>query len=89
MTRTQALTAIVFPLALAMAADDARNNEILRDILQDAARPSAAADQRKINPHSPGRYRTNGVVSNMPEFATAFSCRGSAPMVSQPVCRVW
>jgi putative endopeptidase len=43
----------------------------------------------KINPHSPGRYRTNGVVSNMPEFATAFSCQGGAPMVSQPVCRVW
>jgi endothelin-converting enzyme/putative endopeptidase len=43
----------------------------------------------KINPHSPGRYRTNGVVSNMPEFATAFSCQAGAPMVSQPVCRVW
>jgi putative endopeptidase len=43
----------------------------------------------KTNPHSPGRYRTNGVVSNMPEFAKAFSCQPSAPMISQPVCRVW
>jgi endothelin-converting enzyme/putative endopeptidase len=43
----------------------------------------------KTNPHSPGRFRTNGVVSNMPEFAKAFSCPGNAPMVSQPVCRVW
>jgi endothelin-converting enzyme/putative endopeptidase len=43
----------------------------------------------KTNPHSPGRYRANGVVSNMPEFAQAFSCQGTAPMVSQPVCRVW
>jgi putative endopeptidase len=43
----------------------------------------------KINPHSPGRYRTNGVVSNMPEFANAFSCKAAAPMVSQPVCKVW
>jgi len=43
----------------------------------------------KTNPHSPGKFRTNGVVSNMPEFAKAFSCPGSAPMVSQPVCRVW
>jgi predicted metalloendopeptidase len=43
----------------------------------------------KTNPHSPGRYRANGVVSNMPEFARAFSCQGTAPMVSQPVCRVW
>jgi endothelin-converting enzyme/putative endopeptidase len=43
----------------------------------------------KTNPHSPGRFRANGVVSNMPEFAKAFSCPGSAPMVSQSVCRVW
>jgi endothelin-converting enzyme/putative endopeptidase len=43
----------------------------------------------KTNPHSPGRYRTNGVLSNMPEFATAFSCKADAPMVRQPVCRVW
>jgi endothelin-converting enzyme/putative endopeptidase len=43
----------------------------------------------KTNPHSAGKFRTNGVVSNMPEFAKAFSCPGSAPMISQPVCRVW
>jgi len=43
----------------------------------------------KTNPHSPCKFRTNGVVSNMPEFAKAFSCQGNAPMVSQPVCRVW
>ena len=43
----------------------------------------------KINPHAPGRYRTNGAVSNMPEFAAAFSCKADAPMVNRPVCRVW
>jgi endothelin-converting enzyme/putative endopeptidase len=43
----------------------------------------------KTNPHSPGKFRANGVVSNMPEFAKAFSCQANAPMVSQPVCRVW
>ena len=43
----------------------------------------------QTNPHSPGVYRTNGVVSNMPEFATAFSCPATAKMVQQPVCRVW
>ena len=40
-------------------------------------------------PHSPGQYRTNGVVSNMPEFAKAFSCPASSKMINQPVCRVW
>jgi putative endopeptidase len=43
----------------------------------------------QTNPHSPGQYRTNGVVSNMPEFAKAFSCPANAKMVRQPVCRVW
>ena len=43
----------------------------------------------KTNPHSPGQYRTNGVVANMPEFAKAFSCPANAPMMNQPVCRVW
>ncbi|HEV3199571.1 MAG TPA: M13 family metallopeptidase [Bryobacteraceae bacterium] len=41
------------------------------------------------NPHSPDEYRINGVVSNMPEFAKAFSCKVGQPMVRAPVCRVW
>ena len=41
------------------------------------------------NPHSPGRYRINGVVANMPEFRDAFGCRVGQPMVRDPVCRVW
>jgi putative endopeptidase len=43
----------------------------------------------KTNPHSPGRYRTNGVVSNFPEFQRAFSCQPTSKMVNQPICRVW
>jgi endothelin-converting enzyme/putative endopeptidase len=43
----------------------------------------------QTNPHSPGRYRTNGVVANMPEFLKAFSCPATAKMVNEPVCRVW
>ena len=42
-----------------------------------------------IDPHSPGRYRVNGVVSNFPEFQKAFNCRTESPMVNGPVCRVW
>ncbi|MFI5183891.1 MAG: M13 family metallopeptidase [Vicinamibacteria bacterium] len=41
------------------------------------------------NPHSPGRYRINGVVANMPEFREAFGCQVGQPMVKDPVCRVW
>jgi putative endopeptidase len=43
----------------------------------------------QTNPHSPGRWRTNGVVSNFPEFAKAFGCSPDSPMVNQNACRVW
>lgn len=41
------------------------------------------------NPHSPGVYRINGVVANMPEFAKAFQCNAGAPLVPEKVCRIW
>jgi putative endopeptidase len=43
------------------------------------------------DPHSPGKYRINGVVVNMPEFATAFSCKQGQPMFKPPanVCSIW
>jgi putative endopeptidase len=43
------------------------------------------------NPHSPGIYRINGVVVNMPEFGEAFACKPGAPLVrpADKVCRIW
>jgi putative endopeptidase len=35
------------------------------------------------NPHSPNKYRVNGVVSNMPEFQRAFSCQLGQPRVRE------
>jgi len=54
------------------------------NVTDEFARLSAA-----VNPHSPGRYRVNGVLRNMPEFGKAFACPASAPMIKGPVCRVW
>ncbi len=42
-----------------------------------------------IDPHSPGRWRTNGVVQNMPEFQKAFGCKAGQPMVRENACHVW
>jgi putative endopeptidase len=42
-----------------------------------------------VDPHSPEKYRTNGVVSNMPQFQEAFHCKAGAPMVNENRCRVW
>jgi endothelin-converting enzyme/putative endopeptidase len=39
--------------------------------------------------HSPGKYRVNGLVANMTEFASAFSCKPGAPLNPPTRCRVW
>jgi putative endopeptidase len=41
------------------------------------------------NPHSPGKWRVNGVVRNMPEFQKAWGCKAGQPMVSANACHVW
>jgi putative endopeptidase len=41
------------------------------------------------NPHSIPKYRVNNVVSNMPEFQEAFSCKKGSRMVRADQCRVW
>jgi len=42
-----------------------------------------------VDPHSPEKYRTNGVVSNMSEFREAFHCKPGQPMVRENSCRIW
>jgi putative endopeptidase len=50
------------------------------------ARPEAERLRVKIDPHSPPRFRVLGPLSNLPEFAEAFSCP-SAPV--EQTCSVW
>ena len=57
----------------------------------DNVRPEKARQLALTDPHSPARYRINGVVVNMPEFGRAFACPAGAPM-TRPVgkaCEVW
>ncbi len=42
-----------------------------------------------IDPHSPGRWRVNGVVQNSAAFEEAFGCKAGQPMVRENACRVW
>ena len=49
-----------------------------------SARQSAMTD-----PHSPGRWRTNGSVQNFEEFGKAFGCKKGQPMYPEHSCRVW
>jgi predicted metalloendopeptidase len=49
----------------------------------------AEAYYAKIDPHSHPRYRVNGVLVNIPQFADAFSCKTGAPMAPANRCAVW
>jgi endothelin-converting enzyme/putative endopeptidase len=54
-----------------------------------AYRPEMARTRALTDAHSQPVWRVNGIVSNMPEFAQAFSCKAGQPMVRKEVCRVW
>ena len=58
----------------------------LRESRPEDLRVKAITDE-----HSPGKYRINGVVVNMPEFGKAFACKAGQPMVkpADKVCKVW
>jgi endothelin-converting enzyme/putative endopeptidase len=54
-------------------------------------RPEQERVNAVVDPHSPSKYRINGVVVNMPEFAKAFQCKAGQALVKKPenVCRIW
>jgi putative endopeptidase len=41
------------------------------------------------NPHPLPRFRGNGPLSNMAEFAQAFGCKKGDTMVREKVCKIW
>ncbi|QKG56719.1 M13 family metallopeptidase [Hymenobacter sp. BRD128] len=54
-------------------------------------RPEAARQQVLTDPHSPGQFRTNGPLMNMPEFYQAFGCKPTDKM-ERPTAeqaRIW
>ncbi len=54
-------------------------------------RPEELRRRTQVDPHPPGKYRTNGPLSNMPEFTAAWSCKVGDAMVRPPEnrCQVW
>jgi putative endopeptidase len=52
-------------------------------------RPEVARMRVLTDPHSPGKYRVDGVVQNMPEFQKAWGCKVGQPMVAENACHVW
>ena len=52
-------------------------------------RPEVLRLRGLIDPHSPPKYRVNGLVANFKEFETAFHCTPGQPMAPVKRCRVW
>jgi len=52
-------------------------------------RPEVARLRVLTDPHSPGKYRVDGVVQNMPEFQKAWGCKAGQLMVAENACHVW
>jgi len=52
-------------------------------------RPENLRANAITNEHSPGKYRVNGLMVNMPEFQKAFACKAGQSMVRENRCRVW
>ena len=55
------------------------------------SRPEQLRLQIQTDPHSPGIFRVNGPLSNMPQFANAFGCKAGDPMVRADAIRasIW
>ncbi|HTQ62299.1 MAG TPA: M13 family metallopeptidase [Candidatus Solibacter sp.] len=52
-------------------------------------RPEYERLMANTNPHPLPRFRGNGPLSNMAEFAKAFGCKKGDPMVREHVCKIW
>lgn len=51
--------------------------------------PESERTQVKGDSHSLPRWRVNGPLSNMPQFAQAFGCKEGQPMVRKDACEIW
>ena len=52
-------------------------------------RPENLRVNASIDPHSPNKYRVNGLVANFKEFEQAFACKPGQPMAPVKRCHVW
>jgi putative endopeptidase len=51
--------------------------------------PEFARLQTNSDPHPLSKFRVNGPLSNMAQFAMAFGCKKGEPMVRKDVCKIW
>ena len=56
-----------------------------------AAKSTPQAERLQVlgDPHSAARWRVNGPMSNMPEFAKEWGCKAPAKMIRPNACQIW
>ncbi len=56
-----------------------------------ATKSTDAFERQQVltDPHSNARYRVDGPLSNLPQFAQAFSCEQDNKMVRATACKIW
>ncbi len=55
----------------------------------EVSNPQVEAYQAQNDPHSIARFRVNGPLSNMPQFAEAFGCKTGSNMIKTDICKIW
>jgi len=60
-------------------------------VWRSTSRPEQQRLLVKVDPHSPAKWRANGPLSSMPEFAKAFGPQPGDPMVRSDAVRaqIW
>jgi predicted metalloendopeptidase len=51
--------------------------------------PSKNKPEPHTDSHSPGKFRTNGVIVNSPQFGSLFGCPSGSPMNPETKCHLW
>lgn len=56
-----------------------------------AVKATAENDRLRVtgDSHALARWRVNGPISNMPQFAKAFGCKQTDAMIKKEICEVW
>lgn len=60
-------------------------------VFANTVKPEEAMRRARFDPHSPARYRVDGTVSNIPEFAVAFNCSVTSKLnpPRKERCMIW
>jgi len=55
----------------------------------ESASPGITARQLQSDPHAPNKFRINGSLRNLPEFAEAFACPAGSELAPTERCQIW